>query len=410
MVLLLSACSAIDEDTSFELARVNSRVISIVDFERSYVNALLQSGVNDTPEGRWTHIDQLIDDQLLYEEAIRRGMDQDSITQGFDELTFKKALGGRYFEQAFLEHLPPLDEAAVRQAYARYKQPVFARHLVYRSEEEAQAAYQRLEAGRPFLEEAQDCFQTSEFDSLAGYLGEVRYFQVDDAFAEAAFALERGSWSSPVRGRHGFHIIMVEDRIAAPILTESDFQMRRNGMASLLRMRIRRLEGDRFVRSFMQDLDVQVDPSGIRSLQRALERMEARTGNAPVSVDDADDAGAQELAPETVLATYIQEGKEHTFTAQDYAFWLPDLPFAEAVSRTGASVGRALRNEAFASAGQYTGLGDSKEVREDVEAERRIFLSRQLWRQQQDSSLVRQLRSRASIRVDSTLFNQIMAL
>ena len=217
---------------------------------------------------------------------------------------------------------------------------MIVRHLVYRTQAEAEAAFERLKTGRSFLEEAQDCFETAEFDSSAGLpWGRYRYFQVDDAFAEAAFALSVGGYSEPVRGRHGFHIIKVEDRLAAPIVTETEYQTRRSGIASLLRLRERRLKGDRYVRAFMDSLRVQVDPDGIRSLQAALNRMEIRVGQSPVDINDSDGPAPSTLAPETILATYHQFGQQHTFTAENYAFWLPSLPFAEATNRTGASRG-----------------------------------------------------------------------
>ena len=410
IVLLVSACAGSADDVDRVLARVEAHSISVGDFERSYVNALLQSGANDTPEFRWAHLDRLLDEYLLYEEARRRGLDSDSLAIGFEQLAVGKALAGRYYEQAFLQYLPPLDEATIRQAFARFKQPLIVRHLVYHTEAEAEAAFGRLNAGRSFLEEAQECFQTAAFDSMAGYLGEVRYFQVDDAFAEAAFALPVGSYSAPVRTRHGFHIIRVEDRLSAPILTETEFRMRRAGMASLLRLRRRRLLGDRFVRTFMDTLKVQVDGDGVRALQAALNRLESRKGLATVALSDADSPASSELEPKTVLATYLQSGRRNLFTAEDYAFWLPDLPFAEAVNRTAASVGRALRNEAFAQAGRQAGLEHSPQVTADVDAELRTFLAGILRSRTTDSGLVPALRWQASIEVDSTLFNQIMTL
>jgi len=410
LVLLLSACAGNVDDVDRELARVDAHRISVGDFERSYVNALLQSGANDTPEQRWSHLDGLLNEYLLSEEARHRGLDRDSLAMGFKQLAMGKALGGRYYEQAFLRYLPSLDEVSLRLAFARFKQPLIVRHLLYHTKADAEAAYERLNAGRAFLVEAQDCFRTAAFDSMAGYLGEVRYFQADDTFAEAAFALPVGGYSAPVRSRHGFHIIKVEDRLSAPILTETEFQMRRAGMASLLRLRQRRLLGDQFVRAFMDSLNVQVDADGVRALQAALNRLELRAGRTPVVLSDADSPAPSELEPETVVATYLQSGSRHAFTVEDYAFWLPDLPFAEAVNRTAASVGRALRNEAFAQAGRQAGLENSPQVTADVNAELRTFLAGTLRLRTTDSTLVTELRRKASMEVDSTLFNQIMTL
>ena len=90
------------------MARVNSYAITVGDYEQSYVNALLQSGANDTPEYRWTHLDRLKEDHLLHDEAQRLGMDQGRLTEEFEQLALGKALGGHYFEQTFLRTLPDL--------------------------------------------------------------------------------------------------------------------------------------------------------------------------------------------------------------------------------------------------------------------------------------------------------------
>ena len=158
------------------------------------------------PAARYDHLNGLIDHHLLYNAAVRNGLDAGPDLEGYTAVARKKALGGRYYEVAFLEQLPLPSDADVRLAFARFKQPILARHLFYRTEGEVRAAYARLQSGRPFDDEAKDCFEVAGDDSLAGYLGEVRYFMVDDAVAEAAFALEVGAYSEPVRSRQGWHI------------------------------------------------------------------------------------------------------------------------------------------------------------------------------------------------------------
>ena len=409
LIFGLAACGTTPPgEKGLPLARVNGHTIPVHEFERSYVNELLRTGANDTEENRRAHLDRLIDDYLLADEAKKRGLGADSISMARESLSLKAALGGRFYERELLQKLTPVTEPEIRQAYTRYKQPVIARHLYYRSKSEASAAFARLESGGSFLEEARNCFQTT--DSLAGYLGEVRYFQVDDAFAEAAFGLSVGSYSAPVRSRQGWHIIRIEDRQYSPILTEADYQARKNGIASLLRIRRRRQSGDDYVRSFMEGLRVEVHSDGVRALEAALDRLERRAGRGAVNIALETEEMPLSLTPETPLATYTQDGDTHVFTASDYVFWLPSLPFAEASQRTAASVGRALRNEVFAHAGEAAGLNNSDEVKADVEGERNAFLAMRMRAQGLDATHTATLREAASVQVDSALFKQIMAL
>ncbi len=393
------------------LATADGYAITVGEFERSYAQLLASTGANDTEQTRRAHLDRLIEDQLLYGEAVRQGLDRDTDTEAFESRAKKRALGGRFYEEALLKRLPPLTDKEVRRAFLRHKQPVIARHLLYANAKSAEAAHARIKAGRPFLEEAQDCFDTAQFDSAAGFLGIIRYFQVDDAVAEAAFDLDVGAFSQPVRGRQGYHIIRVEDRLRSPIITEADYQTRKAGIASLLRLRRRRLLGDRFVRSFMEELDVVVNPEGIRALGFALRRLEHRAEPAGIDLAQGDQAAPMPLEPDSPLATYRQDGRQHVFTASDFFFWLPELPFGEATQRTAASVGRALRNEAFARAGELAGLSGSRLVEEDLESDLRSFTAAHLRARGLDSTLTEgALRNSLPVHVDSALFRQIMAL
>jgi len=346
------------------------------DFERTYVTRLISSGANDTPDNRRLHLNNLIDAELLRQEARRKGLEQDSLGRTQLETIRKKVVGGLYFERAFLNSLPPPTEEEIRRAFARWKEKAVVRHLFYRDSVQARQAFDRLEAGVSFLDEAQRCYHTPSFDSSAGYIGPVGYFEVDDAFAEAAFSLKQHQYSRPVRSRFGYHIIFLEDRVVSPLLTESEFQTRRKGISSKWALRKRRLEGDRFVRSFMQSLDVKVDPEAIQSLSAAIQLIERSVVAEPPTLSD-------EIGPTTLpnlhssdtLAWYRFEGEKRAFTLRDYAAWFDELPFAEARHRTAASVGRALRNEAMALAGDSMELGKEPEAEHEELYLERIFLA-----------------------------------
>src|SRR5690606_5167621 len=154
----------------------------------------------------------LIEAHLFAAEARRRGMEDDAF-RAYIDLQIKKAVGGRFYDVAFVDSLPDLTDAEVREAFVRGKEPVVVRHLFYRDPAAAEAAYARLQAGEDLLLLANECFETPAFDSSAGYLGVAGYWDLDDAFAEAAYALSVGEYSAPVRTRYGWHVIRLEDRL-----------------------------------------------------------------------------------------------------------------------------------------------------------------------------------------------------
>ena len=371
-------------------------------FRRTYLDYLITTGQNDTRLARQRHFDALVDAYLLGAEAERRGLSNDPALQQAAQRTRRRLVGSRYLELAAIDSLAPPTEDEARRAFTRSNEQRVVRQLYYRSADEAEAAYRRLEAGRPFLQEAQALYETE--DSLAGALGAIGYWQVDDAFAEAAFSTPVGSYSEPFQSRLGYHIVQVDDRLRNPVLTEDAFARRRGGVESQIRLRRRRLEGDRFVRSFMEARDVQVDRGALLALADAIGDLEGdlpedaqQGGPSPFTAEEKRElAGA--LSLNTPIATFELGGERRTFTADDYLFWLDVLPFKEARLRPGASLGRALRNEALALAGEAAGVEDAPEVRRELAHLQRLRLA---------DALRQRLREDASTDPDTARLGQL---
>jgi peptidyl-prolyl cis-trans isomerase C len=92
------------------------------------------------------------------------------------------------------------------------KEPeVRARHILVETEDEAKAVLAELKKGTDFAELAKS--KSKDPGSADG--GDLGYFtkeQMVPEFAEAAFKLEKGAISDPVKSQFGWHIIKVEDK------------------------------------------------------------------------------------------------------------------------------------------------------------------------------------------------------
>ncbi len=82
-------------------------------------------------------------------------------------------------------------------------------------EERARALGERLRGGEEFAVVAQETSEDPGSKANGGDLGFFRRGQMVAAFDEAAFSLEPGTLSEPVRSEYGFHVIRVEERKAA---------------------------------------------------------------------------------------------------------------------------------------------------------------------------------------------------
>ena len=385
MLLLIAALASCkqsipaDEVADPILAHAAGTPISNLRFKTTYTDHLIQTGRNDTPENRFRHLDNLIDLYLMGEEARQIGLDSDTSFLAYMDFERRKALGGRFYERLFLDTLSfPTDEDT-REAFIKHNQRVVVRHLRYGTKEEAVEALVALENGAVFSDLANEAYKLAEYDSMAGSLGAVQYWQLDDVFAETAFSIPVGSYSQPVRTRHGWHIIHVQDRLSQAMLTESEYQTRKAGIGGKVWQRKIRIEGDAFVREYMEARNAQVNLSGMRLLQKAIQdrldlsgyqdRMEAAP--SPEFIEAVD----EELVPETVLLTYELDGETLPFTAREYVYWLKELPVGEAYHKTAASVGRALRNEVFARMGAAQGLAEDPIVQEELLYKAALFLA-----------------------------------
>ena len=87
---------------------------------------------------------------------------------------------------------------------------IHARHILVPTEDEAKAALARIKAGEDFAKVA-----TELSKDPAGDGGDLGWFSKDrmvPEFADAAFKLQPGQVSDPVKSQFGWHIIKVEER------------------------------------------------------------------------------------------------------------------------------------------------------------------------------------------------------
>jgi len=144
--------------------------------------------------------DGLSDDEVVQERIARL------TTEVMREVYMERLLAGAVSDQevearyqAFLEENPPVEE-------------VRARHILLETEEEAREVIAALDGGIEFADLASER-STGPSAAQGGDLGYFTSEQMVPSFAEAAFALEPGSYTSePVQTEFGWHVIQLEDR------------------------------------------------------------------------------------------------------------------------------------------------------------------------------------------------------
>ncbi len=355
-LVLLIGCKEEPVHRDYEvLFEVNGIERTVFDFESNYVEHLIKTGRNDTRTERYDFLNQMIDNLVLGDAANERGLLDHPTYLGALYFQERKSMMDFYFVDEMGRLIDPPTDDETRLAYAKKQRKVFVRQLFSLQEEELIEPYERLKNGEDFVDVANDFFETEEYEENAGYLGPVSYFGVDDAFAEAAFSTNQGEFTAPIRSRFGFHIIFVEYIEFPAMLTEDDYQYRKQGVSSQVKLRKQQLVSNDYIRDLMGSLSVEPDAENLTALREAILQLDGNEiANTSSNTNENQperwtDRRLEELEAsfdnETVLATYVFAGERVDFTFADYLNWLPYLPFNESKNRTGASVGRGMRNE-----------------------------------------------------------------
>ena len=111
-----------------------------------------------------------------------------------------------------------LTDDAMKKVYAEAtkdmgnEQEVSARHILVESEDEAKAIAAELKKGGDFAAIAKEKSKDPGSKDQGGDLGFFAKDQMVPEFAEAAFKLDKGQVSDPVKSQFGWHVIRLDDK------------------------------------------------------------------------------------------------------------------------------------------------------------------------------------------------------
>ena len=95
------------------------------------------------------------------------------------------------------------------------EEQVVASHILLEDKETANEVLAKVKAGEDFAELAKEYSTDTSTNEDGGDLGYISRNEMDEAFEEAAFALEKGAVSDVVQTAEGYHIIKVTNKVPA---------------------------------------------------------------------------------------------------------------------------------------------------------------------------------------------------
>lgn len=202
------------------VARVNGVAIPQAHLELLVKN-LVSQGRTDSPEMREALKQQMINRELMIQEAARRGLEKQSEIAARLIFARQDVLSTAYVQETFKTH--PVTDEALRKEYERIKAQLGARefkarHILVAKEDEAKEIITLIRKGGNFEKLAAERSNDPGSKVNGGDLDWGPPGRYVKPFADALLKLKKGQVTdAPVQTQFGWHVIRVDDERATRI-------------------------------------------------------------------------------------------------------------------------------------------------------------------------------------------------
>lgn len=185
------------------------------------VKMVTAQGQPDTPELRKAIREDLLNIELMSQEALKKGLDKQSDTAQQLELSKQTVLVGAFVQDYVKTH--PVSDEAVAKEYDKLKSSLGSkeysvRHILVEKESEAKSIAAKLKKGGKegnFDKLAKASSKDAGSKEHGGDLGWIPVGNIPSTFVkpfgEALMTLTKGQVSAPVQSQFGWHIIKLDD-------------------------------------------------------------------------------------------------------------------------------------------------------------------------------------------------------
>lgn len=202
------------------VAVVNGKPITEETFDRYAIQRRV-SPIGMTPKQKKSLINELVNRELLYQDAVTLGVDK---TPGIKaEIAYQakniiaSAMIKRSSDRFAVSENDMKKEYEARKSELAGKE-LKARHILVDDEQTAKEVIKKLNKGANFSDLAK-LYSTGPSASKGGDLGWFRVGQMVKPFSEAASKLSKGEYTKvPVKTKFGWHVILLEGsrKVGAP--------------------------------------------------------------------------------------------------------------------------------------------------------------------------------------------------
>ncbi|WP_148716352.1 peptidylprolyl isomerase [Chitinolyticbacter meiyuanensis] len=179
-----------------------------------FVKQVTERGQKDSPELRAKVKEELVRNEVLAQEAAKKGLEKNADVKTRLDLARQQVLVGSLINDYVKAN--PVSEADLKKEYDRIKvnfsgKEYKARHILVADEKTAQDILADLKKGKKFDDIAKEKSIDKNSGQNGGDLGWANPNSFVPEFGNALKELQKGKLSEPVKSQFGWHIIKLDD-------------------------------------------------------------------------------------------------------------------------------------------------------------------------------------------------------
>jgi peptidyl-prolyl cis-trans isomerase C len=218
LVLAFNACSKKTETKGPYLVKVGNAKITEADLDRELKNLPeFAQALFAGSSGKERFLDELVKKEILYQEAVKKGIDKDPQYKAKVEDFKKITLVGLLLERV-IEEKSKVTPEDVKEYYAKNKEEVSpatqmrVSQIVVKTSDEANGIYEKLKKGEDFAKIAKQSSLDPGSAKSGGDMGYLAKGQMKPEIESVAVKLKVGQFSPPVKIPGGYLLVKVTDK------------------------------------------------------------------------------------------------------------------------------------------------------------------------------------------------------
>lgn len=226
-------------DNSKVLATVGGREITQQDFDLLLGSLNPQQAMQFNSEaGKKQLVQELVNQELFLLEALKNGLDKDEVfiqeAQRMHDNILKQYAMHNVLKNATVSEEDMLNYYNEHTDSFKEPESMQASHILVESEEKANEVLKEINEGLSF-EEAAKKHSTCPSNAQGGDLGHFTRGRMVPEFENAAFDMEVGAVSAPVKTQFGYHIIKAVNKVEESVKPFAEVKMQLNQQLSMMK-------------------------------------------------------------------------------------------------------------------------------------------------------------------------------